>query len=838
MKTETGRRKDDSVRRAFVLGVCFMLFAIQPTLGDAAVLTDTFSRTDIAVTPTVATFYDYTAATTTAWTDTTDFDAGTYTTTNSSEITDSVVLDRIGPSGVALPDGDIPWWDTDWVNRRCFQIDHTTPGASTVSEYPIRVPFPIDALIADGYLQADLGDLRAVGTDDSTGLPMWPDDTEPDVLWIQVDQIAADAASHVCVYYGYTPGGAISPANHTEDAVFTYTSAKDIYYTVGDVHTSPGAAINVVSYIDGNEVSLDGAPPVPLAAAGDLTTFAAVDADAGSVISVLGPIAATGVGDGTDSLVPISYAGTSFAAPISRDGQQFSFIAPFGDATVQLYDGVTLVNTFIVIAGTPYTHTVDDITDGSVAIIESDVPVLVTHRSATGGDAFPLYPATAGDFYTVRSTETLIGFGTDATSLGITASDGSVTATAGNRGDATSVAGGGAAGGTAADGLRLSADQPVGVLGLEDADGTEAFVVTPSTELSSQYWIATDSQYVAFACPTIESAAVPLTISAPGVADHPITCIGGPDVAWAVDTADLSVTTSGISISNDDGAPFFAYYDDLATDDQDGLLGPKQGRQYTWPEPVVTPGGDEGLFETAGSWESATFDVGAGNEIYGLVSLAGAVPAGTELRLQMATAASGTPTGFAGPDGTATSFFTIDALPAVADFSHDGDRFLRVRAEFATTDQTVTPRLDRISVDTALPELNRSLNAVPTTSLSTTIDPTITTSYLLRVKTTDPDLAGSEATAVYRGGVNLANLAGETIRLVNAALGIDSVQQSSTLATDAPVLFQADHPYSVVLDHSALASGTTTVTFAWQLDYQAGHSIFFETDFAVEVTAP
>jgi hypothetical protein len=150
----------------------------------------------------------------------------------------------------------------------------------------------------------------------------------------------------------------------------------------------------------------------------------------------------------------------------------------------------------------------------------------------------------------------------------------------------------------------------------------------------------------------------------------------------------------------------------------------------------------------------------------------------------------------------------------------------------------VTPRLDRISVDTALPELNRSLNAVPTTSLSTTIDPTITTSYLLRVKTTDPDLAGSEATAVYRGGVNLANLAGETIRLVNAALGIDSVQQSSTLATDAPVLFQADHPYSVVLDHSALASGTTTVTFAWQLDYQAGHSIFFETDFAVEVTAP
>lgn len=106
------------------------------------------------------------------------------------------------------------------------------------------------------------------------------------------------------------------------------------------------------------------------------------------------------------------------------------------------------------------------------------------------------------------------------------------------------------------------------------------------------------------------------------------------------------------------------------------------------------------------------------------------------------------------------------------------------------------------------------------------------------MKTTAPDFAGSEATVVYRGAVNLANLTEESIRLVNAALGIDSVQQSATLPSDAPVLFQADHPYSVVLDSSAVGSGTSTVTFSWQLDYQAGHSVYIETDFAVEVTAP
>jgi hypothetical protein len=344
---------------------------------------------------------------------------------------------------------------------------------------------------------------------------------------------------------------------------------------------------------------------------------------------------------------------------------------------------------------------------------------------------------------------------------------------------------------------------------------------------------------VAFACPTIGSADVALTITPPGAPDRPVVCAGGPDVAWGVDTADLAVTGSGTAAVSDEGVPFAAYYEDLATDDQVGLLGWKQGRQYTWPEPIVTPGGDEGIYASSGAWESATIDVGAGNEVYGLVSLAGDAPTGTTLRLQIATATTGTPSAFVGPDGTTTSFFTLATLPAVADFAHDGDRLLRVRTLLETSDPAAySPRLDTASVDSALPELARTLGSVPTTTLTTTIDPAVTTSYLLRVKTTDPAVAGSRATAVLRSAVNLTNLAEETIRFVNDALGIDSVQQSSTLPADAPVLFQQDHPYSIVFHHSAVAAGTTTAAFSWHLDYQSGGSIFSETDFAVEVTAP
>jgi hypothetical protein len=840
MKVQTGWRRQAVVRRALALGVCFLLFATQPGLGGAAVITQSFLRGNVSVAPPLVELYDYSGGTANTWTSTADFDTGTYTDANGTEVNGSITLDRIGPTGVAAPDPGVPWFDTDWTNRSCYQIDHTAAGATSVTQYPIRVSFPITTLVAGGYVQADYGDLRAIGADGSTSLPLWVDDTEPDTIWIQVDQITAGATSDVCVYFGYAPGTAGVPANHTEASVFTYSTPKDLYYTVSDVFTDPGADINVVSYADGNEVALDGTAAIALDA-GDLTTFAAADATPESVISALAPVAAVGIGDGADTLVPISFAGTSFVAPISRDAQTFSFFAPFGDATVDLYDGATAIDTFTVPAGTAYTYSTTDITDGNAAIIESDVPVLATHRSATGGDAFPLYPATPGDFYAVRSTAVVVGYNTDDTNLQTTASDGAVAGATGTRGGTTVVVGGGEQGGGSGDGIHLTADQPVGVIEFDDGDGTDSSVVLPASELDSEYWIPTNSQYVAFACPTSESADVPLTITPPGAPSRASTCTGGPDVAWATDTADLDVTTDrGIAVVADEGTPFAAYYEDRATDDQIGMLGWKQGRQYTWPEPVVTPGDEEGIYTSTGSWESATVDVGVGNEVYGMVDLAGETPTGTTLGVQIATAASGTPSDFVGPDGTASSFFTLDSLPAVADFSHDGDRLLRVRVELTTEDPAqASPRLGSVSVDSGLPELGASLGSVPTIALTTTLDPDVTTSYLLRVKTANPDITGSDTTAVYRDAENPANLAEETIRFVNDALGVDSIQQSATLPTDPPLLFQEDRPYSVVLDHSAVASGiVTTLVFAWQLDYQGGGSIYAERDFAVQVTAP
>ena len=824
------------MHRAFVLGLCFALFTLQPTLGGATIVQNDYSRTTITVAAPVANFFDYAQASSAVWSTTADFATGALTGATNSD--DSITLTRIGPPGVELPTASISWWDTDWASRQCFAIDHANPAATTVIEYQLRLEFPIEMLVDGEFVQADLGDLRAVSSGGSGPLPLWIDDTTENTIWVQMDSIAAGTTENLCIYYGYREGIAATPANHTEAAVFSYDTPHPIYYAVSSNHTVSGADINVVTYTDGNEVVRSDGVSAVLTATGDLVTF--VGTTTGSAFSVLGPISANTAADGLDTLVPISFAGTHFAIPISRDNQQFSFLAPFGDAIVELYDGPTLAATFPVTSATPYTHVADDTTPGNTAIVESDVPVLLVHTSEVGGDSLAVYPARPGDFYGVRSTELLIGLGTDATAIEFSASDATTGTTGGNRGEAVSVDGGAVQGGSLADSILLSTDQPVAVVAHEDGDGSESATVLPAAELGSRYWIPTDSQYVALSCPTTESAAVAITISPPAGVDRPVSCAGGPAVAWGADTADLAVTAlRGIEVAADAAEPFSIYYEVLSSDDQSNVLGMKQGRQYTWPEPVITGGAAEGLYESGGTWESATFNIGPGTGIYGRIGLAGDVPADTSLLIQLATAAAGLPSDFVGPDGTAASYFTLATLPSVADFDHDGERFLRVKADLATTDPAVaTPRLDLISVDHHLAPLNRSLSGPPVIAMGTSFDPSATSTYVLRVTSSSATTAGSEATVAYRGGTNVSNLALETVRLANVRSGLDAVQHSASLPIDPPALFDTGHPHSVVIDTSAIASGVTRLSFAWQLDHGGSGSIFSEIDFDMQVTAP
>ena len=67
------------VRRVIALGLSFALFTLQPTLGGAAVIEQSFSRAAITVSGPIVTIHDYTnAGATAAWTSQSDFDAGVF----------------------------------------------------------------------------------------------------------------------------------------------------------------------------------------------------------------------------------------------------------------------------------------------------------------------------------------------------------------------------------------------------------------------------------------------------------------------------------------------------------------------------------------------------------------------------------------------------------------------------------------------------------------------------------------------------------------------------------------------------------------------------------------
>ena len=290
MKVATGWRQAGVVRRALVLGLSFMLFTIQPTLGGAAIVTHSFAAASVDLATPLADLYDYSTGTEVAWTAQAEFDAGTYVQTNGSAVPGSVVLNVIGPVGVAEPSPAITWWDTDWTNRHCYTVDHTEPGATSVTEYQLRLTFPLETLADDGFVQGDFADLRAIATDGSTSLPLWVDDAAPDTLWVRLDTISAGASADLCIYYGYAPGTATAPGNHTELSVFSYTAPQPVYYAVSDAYAAPGSEINMVTFTDGNEVTRSGGTALNLAAAGDLGTFDAVGTAPGSAFAVLGPI--------------------------------------------------------------------------------------------------------------------------------------------------------------------------------------------------------------------------------------------------------------------------------------------------------------------------------------------------------------------------------------------------------------------------------------------------------------------------------------------------------------------------------------------------------------------
>jgi len=93
---------------------------------------------------------------------------------------------------------------------------------------------------------------------------------------------------------------------------------------------------------------------------------------------------------------------------------------------------------------------------------------------------------------------------------------------------------------------------------------------------------------------------------------------------------------------------------------------------------------------------SSVHDTGSASD-FGDISWTATVPAGMEIRFQVATNSDNATWDFTGPDGTAGSYYTASGTDIRA--GHDGDRFIRYKVFLGTADMAVTPVLHDITID-------------------------------------------------------------------------------------------------------------------------------------------
>jgi len=488
-----------------------------------------------------------------------------------------------------------------WNYRKCFDVDHTATGAQDETEYQVYLDADTVSLVSSGKMQSDGGDIRFVDTD-SNILPYFIADdmnTDSTRIWLQMDNIDANDTEEVCMYYGNSGASGVS----SRSDVFTYSAQTEIYHVVAD--TAEGTITEFASYTDNNDVSVS-------TYSGTLNQYDVAQHPTviptltqTTAISTTDPISSGYNIDGTDNLVPASFASENFVYRMDRYTNYFSFISPWCDADVEVRnenDNIVTNGSFTITQGTHHNLTTDNNAttgienDSSVMIeVTNGCPILAEHHSNTGGDSFVMAPASL-EWYGVGSGH--FGFAAlyDNTNITVYKSDNTSAAYTLNRGENVDINDTGSQGSDPAH--RIVADKLIGASALADGDGGEAVTFLPVDEMGYKYYFPEDMQYIAIA--TKENTTTTVDLYHDGTQCG----VGAPDDTATVTPAAtypgkvyFGSTTNGVNIPK--GAcvvadnPIYSYDENAAENDEHNAWNERQNRQFVSPEPTYTVGTEE-----------------------------------------------------------------------------------------------------------------------------------------------------------------------------------------------------------------------------------------------------
>lgn len=527
---------------------------------------------------------------------------------------DYLILNHYGDNP---PDtSEVDWWDDDadsstkynWRYRKCFSLDLTNPSATSLSEYQIYLDFDTQTPISEGKMLTDGADIRFVDSSNNIIDYYIADDidTNSTRIWIQPDSIPAGQVTEICMYYGYVPylENPI-PINLPTDlsdreSVFTYSSLRDIYYTISDAISN--TVTNFASYFDGVQIVVDTFNDTLNEFESEIFPTLG-NLEQTTAFQTTSAINATFQDDPTDALVPAAAAGTEFVYFMDRNTNEFSFISPYCNSDVEVRNSnlnIVTGGSFTITQGdffnlTTNNNAITGLPNNDVVIIEStnNCPFYAYHHTDGATDNFPMWPA-SNEWYGVGSSNAFIGVLQDGTNVDIFRSDGTTTATTLNRGQGTTFGGGGQ--GTSFS-HRVSADQPIGVKQLADGDGIDATTFMPILEMGYKYFIPDAAEYVTISAIEGESGDIDLY-------NDGTSCeVGAPNSTQSITgTNDLpgfarfTNTLAGACIVSE--IPIAVYYEKDSSNDEKNAWSRKQNRQYVDQYPSdVQSNTEQGLWD-------------------------------------------------------------------------------------------------------------------------------------------------------------------------------------------------------------------------------------------------
>ncbi|GBE17037.1 exoglucanase B precursor [bacterium BMS3Abin15] len=599
--------------------------------------------------------------------------------------------------------------------RREITIDNTS-NSNTLTEYQVLID-AIDTatLISGGKMQSDCDDLRFTNASFAAldyfivGGTCDTSDTE---IWVKVDSIAASSNTTIYMYYG----AAAASEGQDESATFSYSTEKTIAYVLD----SSVDDLQIISLEDGNSITHNGVT----------RSMDQYDTNSFSSIDQWAPVTATKFfnaddsSEDTDSLVPVSWAGTEFLM-FSRSPSTDTFfaIAPWQDATVDIYNAGTLKCGSQSVTSSGATLSCG-ITTGQVRI-SSDYPVIIFYEKGTT-DPMPLHPSSASEWIGSGSNVELMSNASGADYRYFLSSGSSAVDPADLGADTYIGPGGGGSFGAGPSILAWSANDPIGVHQYADADGGDSHMFQLVRDMGTTYGSAVTTDYIsiasdqAFSCTVYNTSGGTIGSGSGSSSNSSIYFLG-------FGTGDSNVFTANPWYMTCD-KPVSAHYQKNAGSEATIWSYPMM-RQYSYPDPSFSTGSETTVINASGTWESPTdsnvMDViwnggwGDGDDVDSTAFSATVanVGANSSVTFQMRAAASAGDLSSASYAnlGIATSnpfTKTKGELDVLSIPTGTAGRYIQIKATLASSDGVSNPQLDNFTIyymsDDTAPETNAS----------------------------------------------------------------------------------------------------------------------------------